>query len=199
MWRCRLEFMLMPFLVSYFGTMTPAVGESPVLFNGHWWLLLTQEERSGYINGDEDCYRFELDKIILPSKSADEISEFVTNFYRNNIGNINESAFSVIRRADIKMGNVAELKGGEVWKDRHGYWNGDWWRQGQPADRLGFVEGYLSCLRSIEDKGKQFPNDPPAYVTFINRWYGLNQETGDVNPQREEAKIGDVLVGFGAK
>ena len=36
-------------------------------------------------------------------------------------------------------------KGGEVWTEPHGYYDGLWWRGSWPMEQLGYVEGYLAC------------------------------------------------------
>jgi len=168
-----------------------------VNYDGHWWLLLTSEEQTGYVNGDADCYVFELDKKFNNSQSAPDVAELLTNLYRDNAKERSVSVYDAIRIVDSQSPLRQPAPGGEKWSERHWYFDGDWWRQGGPADRLGFVEGYLACLAAGKKNVRErFPLSPAQYVALINQWYGLHEETGDINPKREDAKIADVLFKF---
>jgi hypothetical protein len=165
-------------------------------YDGHWWLLLTSEEKSGYLSGDADCYRFELKKKFAYTKPAAEVEESITNLYRDNSDDRSVPVYEAIRIADRQPALRPPARGGEVWNERHGYWDGQWWREGTPADRLGFVEGYLACYSRSQKPHGAFSRTPPQYVRLVNQWYELNEETGDVDPTRVDAKIAAVLFKF---
>jgi len=195
-------WLLLPVL--FFGILNSAAGErapespaSTTTYDGHWWLLLTSEEQTGFVNGDADCYVFELGKKFRNSQSAPDVAQLVSNFYRDSTEARSASVYAAIRIVDSLPPLRQPAPGGEQWKERHWYFDGDWWRQGTPADRLGFVEGFLACLGAgKKDVRATFSQSPAQYVALINRWYALNQETGDVDPKREDAKIAGVLFKF---
>jgi len=171
--------------------------QGPRKHDGHWWLLLTSEEQAGYINGDSDCYVWELHRKFNNSQSAEDVNELVTDFYRDAPAKRSLPVFDAIRAVDLLPPLRKPAPGGEVWKDRHWYFDGQWWRQGTPADRLGFVEGYLACYRAgVKNARSNFLEPASQYVALINQWYGLNEETGDVIPSRVHAKIAHVLFKF---
>jgi hypothetical protein len=181
-------------------TMLISAPESPASqirkYDGHWWLLLTSEEKSGYLNGDADCRAFELKKKARYSKSFAEEQEDVTNIYRDQSEKRSLPAFEVIRIVEDQPSLESTGKGGEVWSEPHGYWDGQWWREGTPAERLGFVEGYLACYSRSQKPHGTLSRTPSEYVNLINQWYKLQEETGDVDPGRVNAKIADVLFKF---
>jgi hypothetical protein len=166
-------------------------------YNGHWWLLLTSEEQSGYLNGDADCHSFELKSKARYSKSFADEEEEVTNFYRNKPDELVLPVFDAIRIAEELPPLRKAKKGGEVWNEPHGYWDGQWWREGTPADRIGFVEGYLACYQlGARNARASFSKSAAEYVALINEWYRLNEETGDVDQKKVETKIANVLFKF---
>ena len=165
-------------------------------YNGHWWLLLTSEEKSGYLVGDGDCYGFELKAKPAYSKSIVEEAEYVTNFYRSNADKRSVPVFDAIRVEEQQPPSRQVQAGGETWTEPHGYCDGQWWRQVNRADRLGFVEGYMACYARSPKAHGTLSKTPAEYVRLINEWYKLNEESGDVDPNREDAKIADVLFKF---
>ena len=154
------------------------------------------EEKSGYLNGDADCNRYELAGKPRYSKSAAEQAEYITNFYRNTPGKRSVAVFDIVRMADEQPPLSKEPGGGDTWTERHGYWDGQWWREGSPADRLGFVEGYVACYARAKNATADFRRQPGDYAKLISQWYRLNEETADIDPARETDKIADVLFRF---
>jgi hypothetical protein len=137
-------------------------------FDGHWWLLLTSEERSGYLNGDADCNRFELKAKPKYSWSFVEKQESITNFYDANSNKRHLPVFEVARITDQEPPLTPPPTGGEAWTEPHGYWDGQWWREVSPADRLGFAEGYLACYSRSQAPHGKFSRTSAEYVRLIN-------------------------------
>jgi hypothetical protein len=165
-------------------------------YNGHWWLLQTSEEKSGYLVGDSDCYGFEFKAKAAYSKSIAEEQEYVTNVYRNNPDKRSAPVFDVIRAAEQQPPSRKVPGGGEAWTEPHGYCDGQWWRGRNSADRIGFVEGYIACYARSPRAHGTFSKTPAEYVRLINQWYILNEESGESDPSRVAAKIADVLFKF---
>jgi len=79
----------------------------------------------------------------------------------------------------------------EVWREKHGFFDGDYWYQLQGVgERASYVAGYLSCETALRHKRVTRPAE--SYVSSINRWYGTENE-GDLNPARENEKIAYVI------
>lgn len=87
---------------------------------------------------------------------------------------------------------------GEAWSERHSYFDGSYWRQafaaGGNVQLTGFVEGYLGCAdhKPAGQRGS-FPAAPAQYVRRISGSYQFDTTTADMNPDRENARIADVL------
>ena len=59
-----------------------------------------------------------------------------------------ERTIEVWRRVGPQIGrDTPQTKGGEVYKGDHGFVDGLWYRHSSYSDRLGFLEGYIECLR----------------------------------------------------
>jgi hypothetical protein len=166
-------------------------------YDGNWWLLLSSEEQSGFINGHADCYQFELNEKLANPKPAVQTRELVTDFYCDNSSKRSTPVIEVIRVTDLQRRAGKTLQGGEVWTERHGYWDGQWWREATATERLGFVEGYLACFAQTgKHAGGGFSKPTSEYVSEINGWYKLDVVNGNVDAKRIDAKIADVLVKF---
>lgn len=85
------------------------------------------------------------------------------------------------------------LEGGEACPEKHGIFNGDYWRVSTPEHRLGFVEGYLECREAIGKRGARFTRPPEQYREEISRWYEARSESPVVRTKRGDEKIADVL------
>jgi hypothetical protein len=162
-------------------------------FDGNWWLSVTSEEQIGYLNGDADCIMTELGIQAKSPRSAEEDKRFITDFYTNNESLRSETVTHVHRKA-WAFPPAQKAKGGEVWHESHGYWDGDWWTQSSPRERLGFVEGYLRCYLDKPSKSRATFSRPPSYyVEQINAKYRVN-DPPPIPIEIIEEKIASVLL-----
>jgi hypothetical protein len=51
--------------------------------------------------------------------------------------------------------DTPQTKGGEIYSNPHGFLDGLWYRQGSYSDRLGFLEGYIECMRSYVENPRR--------------------------------------------
>jgi hypothetical protein len=69
---------------------------------------------------------------------------------------------------------------GEAWKNAHWYLNGDWWTQSSEDQQLGFVEGYLWCMKSQAPAPTDMYSDSPkAYRQKINSFVSAHPKLGN--------------------
>jgi hypothetical protein len=54
-------------------------------------------------------------------------------------------------------------RGGEVWTNPHGYYNGDWYKQSSYDERIGFLQGYIGCLRTYMKEPTESYSRQPGY------------------------------------
>ncbi len=68
---------------------------------------------------------------------------------------------------------------GETWKNAHWYLNGDWWAQVSEAQQLGFVEGYLWCLKTqVSAPTDSYSKPPETYRRKIDAFVRANPKLG---------------------
>ena len=163
------------------------------MFDGNWWLSASSDEQLGYLNGDADCRTFELGMSRKHFSSLAEEQRLVSNFYEKQPDLRSESVFQVIHRQQTQQ---TPPTGGEVWHERHWQFDGDWWTESSPAERTGFIEGYLRCYSEKRSKKKaKFSDAVSHYVEQINRWYRVDALPPIPRPIIE-TKIADVLFKF---
>ena len=136
----------------------PAAGviASKPPFAREWWLRTDGEERSGFLNGIADCLTWNAHRRGF-SETPSQVMDKIDRFYKSHPESASLDVIDVLQKvtAAPDTGNYAGGQG-EIWKNAHWYLNGDWWVQSSEAEQLGFVEGYLWCMRT------QFPLRPIA-------------------------------------
>ena len=66
-----------------------------------------------------------------------------------------------------------------------------------PGAQLGFIEGYLACHGGLNNnRGGTFSRTAADYVKSISGWYRFDNETGDIDGERQPTFIADVLFRF---
>jgi hypothetical protein len=168
-------------------------------YDGHWWLSISSNEQTGFLNGYLDCYTYEHKGSDHFSSSADTYRNSVTQFYQKGQSfELNDSVPDLLHQFHDPQGRVVIDKYAEHEKGPHGGNNGLYWRQisvdsGPEVEQRGFVEGYLACHAR---QGHTFSKSAEAYVLLITQWYGFNRETDDIDAKREPTAIADVLLRF---
>ena len=170
-------------------------------FDGHWWSRVSLGERAGFVAGFYDCYTFDVrSSWHFEARSLSAYRDSVSAYFDKDSTRLADTIVSVLPRFADRPGERPP-KGGEIWNERHSYFDGDYWRQAFAAGGVGqqrcFVEGYLACARQFVPRAKtSFLASSAAYVTKITRWYGFDAQTTDMTASREKMKIADVLGRF---
>lgn len=166
----------------------PFHAEEPV-FDGRWWGRATYGRQIGFLNGNSDCSQYELRQTDNKFRSIKQQRDLLETYYsdRAHIRIPIMEALSRISKG-LKPYIIEHAKEADSHPEPHGYYDGLWWRGGEPKDeQIGFVEGYISCL----PKGRtMFPEPYGTYVDKITKWYEKNSDY---------AKIADVLYNFSTK
>lgn len=195
---CALSLLLV--LSSYCAT---GQQKPETTYNGHWWLAITQQEQSGFLNGYFDCYTYEYKG---PARFTDHppaiARDLVTKFYKENPSRLHDLVSKVFLGLRDRPGETITDRAGEPINGPHGSYDGLYWMQisadtGPQMEQLGFVEGYLACHARLDhNKGGTFSKPVAEYVRLITQWYGFNRYTDDVNAKRQPTAIADVLFKF---
>jgi hypothetical protein len=138
--------------------------------DGRWWETTRRDQINEYLNGYMDCAVYDAGRRDLPSVSTVEIGGAIQDFYDSHPGKLN---FSIAKVLDIvsakKSLHHAPPPGGEVWTNKHGYYDGEYWPISD-VERTGFVQGLRDCYRSLSS-GPQFSRSDAYYVQKITAWY----------------------------
>jgi hypothetical protein len=165
--RISVFVLIAPFM---FFLATALLAQRPVDFDKSWWASLTQNEKWDFIYGYTDC-----GPAIQSGLNMGQYEDFISQHVTSNTNSVP----TLIRLAPHKVTARPQLSGGEVWKERHGFNDGDLWGDDIDEGRA-WVEGYLACeSRPVNQVSVD------RYVRLIIRHYG--------NPKRHLDKLADVL------
>jgi len=166
-------------------------------YDGIWWQSRTSPELEGFIFGYGDCYADPAGQRIRISLDDADTSLAVSIFYQSHQKNLSRPAAHVLKdiwAGHISVHNATRPAPGEGWRERHGYFDGTWWKGSNNTEQLGFVEGYVACHNSELRNAKPLPLEAEKYVEMLSAWYTPTDETAAAQHQAE--KIADVFVRF---
>jgi hypothetical protein len=169
-------------------------------YDGVWWQLRTAPEQEGFIFGYGDCYADPAGQKIRMLVDDATLRIAVSTYYQGHQKFRTRPVAQVLK--DIWAGHISvpEAKhaaAGQGWRERHGYFDGLWWKGSNSTEQLGFVEGYVAC-HGEQRKAKPLQFQPASYVQSISAWYAAPGDES-VAAQRRAEKIGDVLLRFTAQ
>lgn len=158
--------------------------------DGNWWLSIEANERVEFLAGYIDCYTSDFgDKNRTFPESWYAYAPRITRYYTQNPQKVTRRASSVLLDVRSKTPPKPQ-KGGEVWTEKHGFFNGQYWREMGAAERTAFIEGYLACYREhLPSRPERFARSAETYAGEISQWFGAGAT-------HEDAAIADVLYRF---
>jgi hypothetical protein len=145
-----------------------------LLFDSAWWNATRQGEQTGFVLGFFDCPS--APKMVYGASSDDYVTYVDKSIAE--AGRDSRNAVPVaLRQAHEKMHSRQVLKGGEEYKEKHGWLDGEWWgdaKRGDPDDKLGYVEGFLAC-----EFGSATVRQREQYVKVLNRHFAVEANEHD--------------------
>lgn len=167
-------------------------------FDGNWWRDLHDGERVEYLAGFIDCYANDLgDKNNTFPESWDTYAPRITQYYESHPQKVARPVIRVL--FDVRSPHPPQpLEGGEVWTEKHWFFNGDYWGQMSKYEEIAFIDGYLSCYRNyLSSRPKKFSLSSSFYAERITRWFDAEpSKSPKVIAKREHVAIADVLYKF---
>ncbi|HWW99007.1 MAG TPA: hypothetical protein VNY74_14980 [Edaphobacter sp.] len=156
--------------------------------DGRWWQSTLEDQRNEYLNGYMDCAVYDGGRRDLPSVGTVEIAQAIQAFYDSNPKMANASVVTVLKQVSKQKGmHRKPLPGGEVWTNKHAYYDGEYWPISD-MERTGFVQGLRECYASLPSEPR-FSKGDAFYVGKITAWYS--------NPKRSHrlhTSIANVLA-----
>jgi hypothetical protein len=160
-------------------------------FAASWWTRAGTEERSGFLNGLADCMTWTVHKKGF-SQTPEQLMGKISKYYKAHRDEAGLSVLDVWQKLDAQgsFDTKAADQGAEVWKNAHWYLNGDWWRQVSQDQELGFVEGYLWCMKTqAPASADRYSDSPRAYWQKIGAFV-------DSHPKLGNESVADTLRRF---
>ena len=171
-------------------TRYPETAKNLPAYNGRWWAATDHYERLGFFWGADDCERWDAhvpSSYTLPENYFDKITEYYEAHPR-------ERALAVVdvaKRVAARVQSPKPLKGGEVYTNPHGFFDGSWYQQTAESERFGFLEGYIGCLRTyIKGEGESYPKPIHYYDDKI--WDYVDSHGADVS----QVPVANILQRF---
>jgi len=168
-------------------------------FDGVWWLASTASEQEGFTLGYGDCFTSPDSLRVRMLTDDPTLRIAVSDYYQSHAAQRTRPVAEILKEVwsgRIPVRGAEKAQPGQGWRERHGFFDGGWWKGSNATERLGFVEGYISCVAVSKNKAGSLQLEPAAYVQWVELWYaaGGNEE---VAAQRQAVKVADVLMRVG--
>jgi hypothetical protein len=145
-------------------------------FDAKWWMSVKDEERSGFVEGYLSCYlREQRGKKGFDQPTGKYVQGVTAAF--ESAKNRNRSAGKVL----VKQGRRRITQG----LPKQDTFDGMMWLNYSPAERRGFVEGFVGCFGTST---KAFPRNADYYVEQVSIWYGIQEVEANKQDSLEEDK-----------
>jgi len=141
-----------------------------------WWLNADEAERYGFLHGLSDCMTWTAHKTGF-SETPEQIMVKIDNFYKMHPGSATLNVIDVWEKVvdHPKPSKDADKSNLEVWKNAHWYLDGDFWFQMNEDEQLGFLEGYLWCLKTqVPDSTEIYSKSASSYRRKIDAFVKAN-------------------------
>jgi hypothetical protein len=177
-----------------------AAAETAQVHDGAWWLSVSTDRRTGFLAGYIDCAVYDAGEKQFADLSWDAIEPQISKRFLSHPADRGTRVADVLAQIGKKQQISGGQSDGESYPEKHGIFNGDYWRQSNADKRLGYVNGYLEC-HAITGKPKaDYSRDSVWYSNQISLWFGVKaDDPGEINPDRVNRKIADALYMFRTK
>ena len=170
------------------------VAETSRAHDGAWWISVSADRRTGFLAGYIDCAEFELGETQFAGVSWDAIEPEITNYFNSQTQERGKAVTSELVRFVKKDKTGKNREGGEKYPEKHGIFDGEYWRQSTPDHRLGFLDGYKECQLKRGHPTAVSRHDSAWYASQISLWYGVKaDDPGEINARRSNRKIANVI------
>ncbi len=158
-------------------------------FEGKWWASADPAEQRGFIVGYIDCYYDTLRRRVRSKAITDEYQKAISNFYAAHPDQNGNTVLRLMAKlVQTLKTTVVRQPGGEVWNGRHGYLDGQWWRESTDTKRIGFLEGYTSCYEQYVKRPRvRFSRTAEEYLELLTEYFE------DPRVDHTDEKIANVL------
>jgi hypothetical protein len=159
-------------------------------------MTLPTAQKQSVLAGYVDCYSADVRKDNKFDQAVPNVIAAVDRYYEKR-SNEHVPLATVFQRfvdgaAASFRPNAPRNLHGEIWSEKHGYYNGDYWHQLDPDQRRRFVDGYFTCRSYYLHDKITIPS--AAMSQLISRWFGTSDtDESFINPEHADDSIGVVL------
>lgn len=166
------------------------------VYDGAWWAAADKDEQAGFLEGSADCLTWAGHQDGF-SETANQVLGKITKYYRTHPSRTNllvTEVWSILNQDTARNAPAKTETKGETWTNPHWYLNGTWWYQVEGSERLGFIEGYLSCVRThLKESPASYSRNPEYYESEISKYikthHGFDQAIAEILPKfRDQPK-----------
>jgi len=142
------------------------------VYDGTWWTAADPDEQAGFLEGSADCLTWTAHHDGF-SETPNQVQGKITRYYRTHPSRRNlpiTEVWSLLNQDAAQNAPVKSGTKGGTWSNPHWYLNGDWWYQVERSERLGFIEGYISCVRTyVKEPRVSYSRSPEYYASEISK------------------------------
>jgi hypothetical protein len=142
-----------------------AIAQSKVKYDSAWWQSVSMNEQETFISGYFDCYIYGANRTTHVPEPIEEAVAYVTKYYNSNPNARGVTVPEILRTLPGPRKKVPK-------KDRHGVYDGDFWRQSTSKERVGFLSGYIACRTLYTDV--RYSRPVQSYADAMSKWYGVS-------------------------
>jgi hypothetical protein len=161
-------------------------------YDGNWWLAADEKEQLGFLEGASDCLVWTVHDLNF-SETSSQVAPRINKYYQDHPTQRSLNVLEVWQRTEPKAPQPKAPTGGETWKNPHWYLNGGWWQQSSRDEQLGFVEGYLWCIRIKVKPQRQ------SYLQPADYYAGKISEYVKSHDHAVDEAIADILARYQAR
>jgi hypothetical protein len=165
-------------------------------YDGVWWMKSSANQQDGFILGYGECYADSDGYRVRVMADDANVRIAMSTYYQGHQSQRARPVARVLRDVwggHIPLRDATPTHPGLGWRERHGFLDGFWWQGSDPAEQLGFVEGYVTCHNNEEIHDLPLREPISAYVSQLGSWYDRPGEPAAVS-QRRAVKISEVMT-----
>lgn len=164
-------------------------------FDGKWWSKTSADMHLGFLNGVDDCLTWTAHEEIWPKNQRGfggtwaQLNDAIAKFYAGHPESQELSVVEVWRKviAQSNQKPAANSKYAETWKNPHWYFDGFWWLDETPDQKLGFIEGYLWCMRTHVPGSAETYSKPASF--YVGKIDAFTRANADSKADREKVAL----------
>jgi hypothetical protein len=166
--------------------------QNRTVLDGLWWNQIQEPEKLGFVSGYLDCYIYDARRsgsISAPLKSYVEVvnQAYVADSKTRTklVSNVLLQWITAPQNPHVPQSSASS---------KHSYFKGNYWRQIDDLQRIGFVEGYAACGQQLLHSLPSALQDARQCANSISRWYGIDpNDPSEISLDRMTTTVAEAM------